>query len=594
MCYPNPTSFTRSGSDYFPVPMAPSFGHTAIAEPTGPAKTEAIQPNEVRPPAARRRAFARPALLALAGLPAVLAIAEALRSPKLNFNDFWLVLGLTTSPSGTFEPARTLTLYNGHPIELVSVMFWLDAKFFAGSNVTLGLVSVLLAAGILAALWTMLPARLTGIERAAVLAALSALVFSSAAFCYFGVGMMGVQWLLGLGPAVVAMAFAQRGRTAPAVLFAALASLGHGSALPVWAALTLIAWLRRDRWWRVATLAAFGVLALVLWLVAPASTGYQKPALIGAESLLGTMLATLGKVWSAGSFDLAVLAGALTLGVLAALGWPAVRQRLRPSPVPVGEAGWFGLAVHMALAAAMIGLGRSGYGVTEGLASRYVAISLLFTCALLVLVVTRAPLPVRLRLVPIALIVALASYGLGSTNAADTRRQYPVTPTLAVAMRVDATKVISQLYGYPGYLDVLRSMRVYPFSRDFSLGCGGPELGDRVDLARAVNLPGPGNGRTTLGYVETASDVAGDTLLEGYAMIKGQQADCVLVVDLDGTVVGGGSVGLPRKDILTLAWGTGRSGWQVVAGPDTKAGAILVKYRGTYYRVGEGNRPPVS
>src|SRR5256885_764804 len=84
------------------------------------------------------------------------------------------ILWVTTSPSGPFEPAKTLTLYNGHPIELASAVFWLDAKFFAGSNVTLGLFSVLLAAGILAALWSMLPARLTGTERAALVVALSA------------------------------------------------------------------------------------------------------------------------------------------------------------------------------------------------------------------------------------------------------------------------------------------------------------------------------------------------------------------------------------------------------------------------------------
>jgi hypothetical protein len=57
-------------------------------------------------------------------------------------------------------------------------------------------------------------------------------------------------------------------------------------------------------------------------------------------------------------------------------------------------------------------------------------------------------------------------------------------------------------------------------------------------------------------------------------------------------VVGGGSVGLPRKDVLATAWGTGRSGWQAVAAPGTHDGAILLRYRGTFYRVTAMNTRP--
>src|SRR2546430_1880392 len=94
-----------------------------------------------------------------AALPFVLALAEAIRSPRLNFNDFWLVIGQTTTPDGALDPSKITALYNGHPIETISLVFWLDAKLFAGTNWSLGVLSVLLAAAIFAALWTMLPAR---------------------------------------------------------------------------------------------------------------------------------------------------------------------------------------------------------------------------------------------------------------------------------------------------------------------------------------------------------------------------------------------------------------------------------------------------
>jgi hypothetical protein len=561
---------------------------------------EVTQTDPPAPP--RRNTLVLASLWTLVGLPIALAIAEAIRSPRLNFNDFWLVLGLTTSPDGTLDLTKTTTLYNGHPIELVSVVFWLDAKFFAGANWTLGLFSVLLAGAIFAALWSMLPTVLTDEptepKRVAVLVALSALVFSSAAIVYFGVGMMGTQWLLGLAPAAVAIAFAHRGKTLPALAFAVLASLGHGSGLPVWLALVLIAWLRRDRWWRVIAGAAGGLAVVLFWQLAPATTSPQKPVLIGADTLLATTLAAIGKVWSANSLDLAVVAGAVTIGVLLALAIPAIRDRLRPvgqAPMPA-DAGWFGLASHMVLVAAMIGLGRGGHGTDEGLAPRYAGVALLLTCAVLVLAISRGPQVVRTHAVPFALVVALASYGIGATNAGDARRQYPNTPTLAVAMRVGANNVITKQYAYPQYLDVLRSMKVYPFTDDFTLGCKGPELDSRIDLGKVKELPGPGDLRNSAAYIETPTGVIGDVELTGWAMINGEQAECVLVVDTAGRVVGGGSVGLPRKDILTMAvaWGTGRSGWTAVAIPGTYNGSILVLYKGTFYRLTAGNKPPAS
>ncbi len=441
-------------------------------------------------------------------------------------------------------------------------------------------------------MWTMLPAALTGSRRIAVMVALSALVFSSAAMIYFGIGMMGVQWLLGLAPTVVAIAFAHRGRTIPAVVIALLASVGHGSALPVWLALGLVAWLRRDRLWRVALPLAGGLAVFVLWQSVPASTSYPKPMLIGADTLLATTLASIGKVWSADSLDLAIVAGAITVGIVAVLGVVAGRERLGEPPrvleAPVGRlAGWFGLAAHMLIAAMMIGIGRGGYGTVEGLAYRYVELSLLLVCALLVIVVTRGPRVVRANTMAVALVVALASYAVGTANAAEARRQYATTPTLAVAMRLDAKAVIKKEYAYPDLLQVLRSMRVYPFTDDFTLGCGGRELGNKIDLGGVRDLPGPGEQRQTAGYIETPG-VRGDVELNGWAMIDGQQAECVLVVDGSGTVVGGGSVGLPRKDVLAAAWGTGRSGWQAVAAPGVPDASVLVRYRGAFYRLTAG------
>ena len=211
-----------------------------------PAPTTDAEPwaaDVTQPARPVRRPFQAAVILlwALVVVPIAIQLAEALRAPRLNFNDFWYVLGASTTPTGALQPGRLFTLYQGQPAVLPTVVFWLDAKLFAGSNNVLGVFAVLLAIGLLLALASMLPARLTGVRRLGVLAGISLLVFSSAATEYFGIGMMGTWWLLGLAFSGVSLAFAHRGRTVPALLFGVLASLSHGVGLAVWVGLAVVA-----------------------------------------------------------------------------------------------------------------------------------------------------------------------------------------------------------------------------------------------------------------------------------------------------------------------------------------------------------------
>ncbi|OZM70053.1 hypothetical protein CFN78_27375 [Amycolatopsis antarctica] len=532
----------------------------------------------------------RAPLWALIAVPVLLGLAEAIRSPRLNFVDYWLVLGNTTNADGSLNWTELFSLYHEHPILVVGIVFWLDANLFDGANYPLGIMSVVLAGGILASLASMLSPRLRGTKRLAVIAALSGIVFSSAATEYFGLGMMGVQWLLGVAPAVVAIAFAHRGRTVPAILFAVLGSLGHGAAFPVWIALPVVAWLRRDQRWRVLLPLALGVCVFVVWQLAPWPESYPKSGIVGLDTHVGAMFTTLGQVWSFSSVDLALFAGAVTVGVLAMLAVGAVRQRLAPADGPAAQlraedAGWFGVVTQVLFMAAMIGASRGGVANTEGLAPRYCAVALLGVAALTVLLINRGPRVLFEKAIAFALVVALATYAIGSTSATATREKYPVQPVLGVAMQVGANSVVSKEFGYPEFLERYRTLGVYPFTDDFTLGCdGGPELGGRVDLAATEELPAPAPNRQTAGVVEK-SPVVGDTEIRGWALIEGAQADCVLITDQAGTVVGGGAVGLPRLDVTLVVNGTGRSGWAAVAAPGTTDGVVLVQGKGKLYRV---------
>ncbi|MFC9250933.1 hypothetical protein [Amycolatopsis thailandensis] len=538
------------------------------------------------------------ALWALTALPILLSITEVLRAPKINHADYWVVLGLTADTNGNLDVAQLFHLYHEHPIVLVGLVFWLDAKLFAGTQTPLGFLSVVLAAGMFAALWSMLPRTLTGLRRAGVVAGLSGLVFSAGTVEYFGDGMMGVQWLLGLAPAVIAIAFAHHGKLVPAFLFAFMGSLGHGVAFPVWIVLALVLWLRGESRIKTALPLGLGLVVFILWRVAPWPPSYQKPNVVGADTYLGAMTSTIGQSWSTKSPDLAFLAGALTVGLFGLLIAAAVKQRLAAKtenftgtldgPAPVAAvAGWFGLAAQVTLNGAMIGVSRGGYNATEGMSSRYVGIGLLGVCAVLVLLVTRGPRALRLKAIPLALVMALCVYAIGNTAAGATRYRYAYQPVLAVAMHVNAGGVMAKMFAYTDFLEQERKMGIYPFTPDFTLGCGagGPELGTTVDLAKAVELKGPGYGtKDTAGAVDTAP-VTGDKQINGWALIGGQQAQCILITDGGGKVVGGGTVGLPRDDISQFMNGTGRSGWQAVAAPEVKDPVVLAYRDGVYHRI---------
>lgn len=519
----------------------------------------------------------------LAAVPFLLAVAEAIRAPRLNFGDYWLLIGKTTTETGAIRPSALFDLHNDHPAVLVDLVFWLDAKVFAGHNNPLGLFSVGLALLMFVALVLVLPRTLTGIARLAVIVAMSALVFSSAATEYWGIGMSGAHWLLGLAPSVVALAAAHRGHTVLPAVLGLIACFGHGAGFPVWAGLLFIAWLRREKAWRLVLPVVLGACVLVTWVLASEGRSYPAPFILGADTYLSTILTTLGQVLSPTSVDFALAAGTAIAALLIIFTGLAVRDRLRGDDLEVRDvAAFVGLGVYALLAAVLIGLGRGHMGPGEGLAPRYAGIALLAVVAVVVLAAARKPAPTPV--VAGALAVAVATFAIGSNWATATRNKYPTQPVLAVAMHVGANDTVLRMFAYPKFIPVLRQLRVYPFTDDFTLGCRGPELGSSIDLGKVPDLPAPSPDTKTAGAVETG-EVVGDTEILGWAMVDGAQPDCVLVVDGGGKVVGGGAVGLPRRDVLLVVNATGRAGWRAVAAPGTQGASVLISSHGQLYKI---------
>ncbi|MEV6906085.1 hypothetical protein [Amycolatopsis sp. NPDC051071] len=126
-----------------------------------------------------------------------------------------------------------------------------------------------------------------------------------------------------------------------------------------------------------------------------------------------------------------------------------------------------------------------------------------------------------------------------------------------------------------------RSLDAYPFNDTFTLGCGGPELGSHVPVAPP--LPRGTDPGDTRG--ETGTPLTADTLLSGWATIGGSRAYCVLVVDQNHIVIGGGLIGLPGSVAKTNTAAPEGMAWQAIAPAGATIGGVIAVTTGKSYRL---------
>ncbi len=516
------------------------------------------------------------AVEALAVLPVIAVALEVARAPRLQMLDYWHVLLRITDPDGSFRPAGLMFLQNEHPLMIPSLFYWLDAKLFAGDNRVLGYLTVVVAALTVLLLRAALPERLPRVVRACLVVAASALVFSLHGLHNFALGMSGTAWLTANLIAVAALLLAVRGRWGLAWPAALLACTSYGTAFAVWPALLLVATMRGERWWRRLVPVVLGAAVVVTWwFLRPDAGPGGKPA-SDAGTFGYTFLTVLGHLWTANTAGTAVLAGTVILfGYAALLTVPAARARHLWF--------WWALALHAVIASAMIAAARLDFGVDFGLSSRYTSLSVLASLPLLVILVSvgyvrsREAAP---RLAAAALAAGLAGFMLGSPSATSVRSALSETPLQAVAMRAG----LGDQYGarLPD-ADVLNPrlerMGHYPFSPDFTLGCGGPELGGQLDREDMDPLPSADEEAQDQpsGFVDTVEPRKDASLVRGWASGAGDPVRCVVHVDATGKITGGGQYHLPRPDVSRAnSWLPADTGFAVIAPTDPDGRVVVV------------------
>lgn len=518
------------------------------------------------------------ALWLFAAIPAGLALRAALKAPRMHvLLDYWHVLAKITDDSGHLELGQVFTYHLDQPFIVPSLLFWADAAWLGGDNRALTVLTVLLTAGIVLTLRTMLPTSLSPVTKTALTAAMSWLLLSSHAAELWLQGTNGISWVPAVFFCTVAIACAHRGRPWLAGIAAALGCLSFGAALPIWFVLALIFWLRNDTRRHVLVPSVIGLVVVIAWWATkPAGQQSLATSAFDPDGRLSVVAAALGGLWSADLAVIAVIAGAATLLALTLLSARATPR----------DAGWVGLAAYSLALAIMLGLGRTTSqvpGGNVGLISRYVLIAALAASALIALWTLHRPQwPLRYT-AALMVTVSLVTHAIGGVKADNVRRDYTPLALAAVALRVDAPTVLDTLHIQRGVIPAAKALQAYPFSADFTLGCGGPELGDHIDAPPLTTSQGAIDGTA----------LTADNIITGWATIDTSPPDCILVTDNTGTIVGGGITGLPRTATQPPTTPDGTA-WQAVAAPHTTGLNVIAAKNGTFYRLQPASAEPTK
>jgi hypothetical protein len=544
------------------------------AEDSAPdGRDEDTTDNPESPWSARVRRYLTPVWLArlielLALVPAAAMAVEVSNAPKLHFVDYWYALVRFVNLDGSLNIGGLFKSSNEHLIAVPSLLYYGDATIFGGNQRFLGYLDILIALGTVLLIRFAIPKSLPVVVRASIVLASSALIFSLHGLHNFTHAMSGAAWLTANLICVGGLLFAVRGKWVPAWGMALLGSITYGTSFAIWPSLALIAIMRREPMWRrIAPLVA-GAIIVLGWM-----TVNHNAAGSGTESDIGTaifgLFAVFGHIWAANNTGVAVFAGAVILGAYGAL------ATVKASRTPELRF-WWGLACHAFFGGAMIAVSRIDFGLDYSQHSRYTSISVLISLPLLVLAgtVLHSFVTRHWRKLAIGFAVAgVLGFALGVPTADQVRAEDTDHEMKSVALRAGYINAFGWALPPAGHQLVprLEALGHYPFNDSFTLGCGGPELGDHIDLTGTRRMELPKAGRTPTqpaGLVDKVQPEPGAQIVWGWATGVKDPVRCTVLVDSTGKVVGGGVSDRVRSDIAQQYLGINADTGFGLVGPD--------------------------
>jgi len=233
---------------------------------------------------------------------------------------------------------------------------------------------------------------------------------------------------------------------------------------------------------------------------------------------------------------------------------------------------WIMLFLFAPFNALMTGIGRLGFGAETATSSRYQSVAAVSLIATITLTLSALPKGVVSRPIAIARALCFIGLGVGAVVVAfqpggatakfySTRNEQKVITEIALRQGIQgehhlraATPAIAQL---DRLVPVLRAARHVPFDR-------------KSRCEEMLGQHRPKKAAPTAGWVETLSTYdmsheAGRAIeLSGWAERHGEAAECIIIVDGSGTVIGTGA-SVSRRSNLKPAKGTTLVGWKAVA-----------------------------
>jgi hypothetical protein len=512
----------------------------------------------------------------LALVPAVAMTIEVAKAPELHFVDYWYALVRFVNLDGSLNFGGLWKSSNEHLIAVPSMLYYGDATLFGGNQRVLGYLDILIALATVVLIRYAIPKSLPVVVRASIVLASSALIYSLHGLHNFTHAMSGAAWLTANLISVGALLFAVKGKWWPAWGLALLGSITYGTAFAVWPSLALVAIMRKEPLWRRVLPLALGAVIVVGWM-----SVNHNAAGSGTESDIGTaiygLFAVIGHIWAAGNTGMAVLAGAVIIAGYAAM---ATVKAAREPELRF----WWALGCHGFFGSAMIAVSRIDFGLDYSQHSRYTSVSVLVSLPLLVLIgtVVHRFAARHWRKVAVAFAVAgITGFALGVPTADTVRAEDADHEIKSVALRAGYLNAFGWALPPAGHQLVprLEALGHYPFNDDFTLGCGGPELGDTIDLGGVDEMVPPEGGRTPAspaGTVDLVEEKPGSRLVWGWATGVKDPVRCTVLVDSSGEVVGGGVSDRVRSDIAQQYLGINADTGFGMVGPDEDGLRVVV------------------
>lgn len=451
---------------------------------------------------------------------------------------------------------------NEHRCVIPAVVYRANAALFDGDNRGHGAWGLLMMGITGLALVMLLPAAWRRRPVAMVPAALLIAIFAFSPLAVHNIarGFSGVMWLTANALAIGALALVHNfPRHNGALIAAALCAVGahftYSTGLMVWPALLILMWLQGQDRKRVAAIGALAVVLLSLFVL-----GYKKPhhnpELNQGHDL--KLLARYASVYLGSSFlkdeEAADAIGNMAMG-MAVLSWmlavagctPCRRRRLL--------APWAAVALFAVANILGTGVGRSGYGAAQALASRYGTISGFFWLAVLIppLILTferlrpESPLKGRLWTAGAWIVfIVLFTYpvqqrGTELFNAFERQASFQPAVFAALLDGIPDFAILSSVTPRPDQLwqvrPFLKAQSHIPFDRPATPWPEG-------------RLPPSPEPFTAMGSLDSAMPVAtGWVRLSGWAFDPERDLEDLQVVDAEGEIVGRLVHGSSREDV---------------------------------------------